>query len=171
MSTYRCQNCGHEFDAGLLFCGKCGAPNQTAQRIHQIEQMLQGEPAPPPGPPKPASAVYPPVPSPAEAVPPPPGPPSIVLQDMAAREPDKGPGRAGQTGDKESETPDQMDRAGCRRSADGRRRHQPCTAGASRVSRLSRAPFRRIPESFGGRGRRAHAGPDTARAGRAVYLR
>ena len=91
MSTYRCQNCGHEFDAGLLFCGKCGAPNQTAQRIHQIEQMLQGEPAPPPGPPKPASAVYPPVPSPAEAVPPPPGPPSIVLQDMAAREPDKGP--------------------------------------------------------------------------------
>ena len=42
MSTYRCQNCGHEFDAGLLFCGKCGAPNQTAQRIHQIEQMLQG---------------------------------------------------------------------------------------------------------------------------------
>ena len=56
MSTYRCQNCGHEFDAGLLFCGKCGAPNQTAQRIHQIEQMLQGEPAPPPGPPKPASA-------------------------------------------------------------------------------------------------------------------
>ena len=74
MSTYRCQNCGHEFDAGLLFCGKCGAPNQTAQRIHQIEQMLQGEPAPPPGPPKPASAVYPPVPSPAEAVPPPPAP-------------------------------------------------------------------------------------------------
>lgn len=91
MSTYRCQNCGHEFDAGLLFCGKCGAPNQTAQRIHQIEQMLQGEPAPPPGPPKPASAVYPPVPSPAEAVPPPPSPPSIVLQDMAAREPGKGP--------------------------------------------------------------------------------
>lgn len=65
MSTYRCQNCGHEFDAGLLFCGKCGAPNQTAQRIHQIEQMLQGEPAPPPvrpSRPPPCIRPYPPPP-------------------------------------------------------------------------------------------------------------
>ena len=38
--TIRCPQCGHEYDASLLFCGKCGAPNQQAQRIQQIEHLL-----------------------------------------------------------------------------------------------------------------------------------
>lgn len=52
MSTYRCPTCGHEYDAGLQFCGKCGAPNDPAQRIRQIEQLLKN----PAGPASPAAA-------------------------------------------------------------------------------------------------------------------
>ena len=46
MSTYRCPTCGHEYDAGLQFCGKCGAPNDPAQRIRQIEQLLKNSAGP-----------------------------------------------------------------------------------------------------------------------------
>lgn len=90
MPTYRCPKCGHEYDAGLLFCGNCGTPNNPAQRIHQIEQMLQGEAAPPAPANPPLSGVAAPAPeayAPSGAVPPPSGAPSIVLQDVAARKP------------------------------------------------------------------------------------
>ncbi len=58
--TIRCPQCGNEYDAGLLFCGKCGAPNQQAQRIQQIEQILAGGAGTPtPATPPPAPGISP----------------------------------------------------------------------------------------------------------------
>lgn len=58
--TIRCPQCGNEYDTGLLFCGKCGTPNQQAQRIQQIEQILAGGAGTPtPATPPPAPGISP----------------------------------------------------------------------------------------------------------------
>lgn len=87
MSTYRCPTCGHEYDAGLQFCGKCGAPNDPAQRIRQIEQLLKNPAGPAsPAAAQPVTAGMPPMPaSPfASTLPPEPlsgGSPVMMMQD------------------------------------------------------------------------------------------
>lgn len=87
MSTYRCPSCGHEYDAGLQFCGKCGAPNDPAQRIRQIEQLLKNPAGPAsPAAAQPVTAGMPPIPASPFASTPPPEPlsggsPVMMMQD------------------------------------------------------------------------------------------
>ena len=87
MSTYRCPTCGHEYDAGLQFCGKCGAPNDPAQRIRQIEQLLKNSAGPAsPAAAQPVTAGMPPMPASPFASTPPPEPlsggsPIMMMQD------------------------------------------------------------------------------------------
>lgn len=90
MSIYRCPQCGHEYDAGLQFCGKCGTPNDPAQRIRQIEQLLKNSANPAaPAAAQPITAGTPPMPASPFVHPSPPeslsgGSPVMMMQDTPA---------------------------------------------------------------------------------------